>query len=254
MPLRRGGAQACGRAAHADTRRLCPRARWRELTRRRRREAPRRRAPARPGSSGGAARSLAPLCARAHPTYRCWPRPQQQRQQQQQLAREPGAQTGQGATHVDEKVDAHLLHLPAHKKHLQRRGGGRGPVQLSQRGCIAPRWVCTQNAPGRQRSHGVRAIQPASHPAVAAAPLALASGLTSGEGSAHSRLRLAPAALVRRWPRQVPSGQMLGTTQNTVSRSRRREMGSWRSSSRRSRPSANHSAIDSPGAGGGEGG
>ena len=30
-------------------------------------------------------------------------------------------------------------------------------------------------------------------------------------GLSHSRFRFAPAALVRRWPRQVPSGFMLGT-------------------------------------------
>ena len=37
------------------------------------------------------------------------------------------------------------------------------------------------------------------------------SGLRSRVGSAHSRLRLEPTALVRRWPRQVPSGFMFGT-------------------------------------------
>jgi hypothetical protein len=37
------------------------------------------------------------------------------------------------------------------------------------------------------------------------------SGLRSMLGLAHSRFRLAPAALVRRWPRQEPSGLMFGT-------------------------------------------
>lgn len=37
------------------------------------------------------------------------------------------------------------------------------------------------------------------------------SGLVSKLGLAHSLLRLAPAALVRRCPRQLPSGFMLGT-------------------------------------------
>ena len=40
---------------------------------------------------------------------------------------------------------------------------------------------------------------------------ALPAHLRSGEGSCHSRFKLAPAAFTRRWPRQLPSGFMLGT-------------------------------------------
>ncbi len=38
------------------------------------------------------------------------------------------------------------------------------------------------------------------------------SGLRSSDGFCHSRLRLAPLALVRVLPRTLPSGFMLGTT------------------------------------------
>ena len=41
-----------------------------------------------------------------------------------------------------------------------------------------------------------------------------APGLRSAVGSAHSRLRLAPQALVRRCPRREPSGLQLGTRWN----------------------------------------
>ena len=73
------------------------------------------------------------------------------------------------------------------------------------------------------------------------------SGLRSGLGSCHSRLRLVPAALVRRWPRREPSGFMFGTMWKVALPSSRRATGSA-SSSRRSRaPSIHHSAIVSPG-------
>src|SRR5438477_268202 len=43
------------------------------------------------------------------------------------------------------------------------------------------------------------------------------SGLFSADGACHSRLRLTPTALVRRWPRREPSGFMLGTTRKVQS-------------------------------------
>ena len=52
------------------------------------------------------------------------------------------------------------------------------------------------------------------------------SGLRSAEGSAHSRLRLTPTALVRRWPRRDPSGFMLGTTCSVVAARSLRATGS----------------------------
>ena len=57
----------------------------------------------------------------------------------------------------------------------------------------------------------------------------------------------APAALTRRWPRVEPSGFMLGTTWKTQARSSARATPSWGSASRSSNPSANHSAMLSPG-------
>lgn len=51
-----------------------------------------------------------------------------------------------------------------------------------------------------QRSHSTGRSQ---HSAITAQRT---SGLSSAEGAAHSRFKLAPAALVRRWPRNTPSG------------------------------------------------
>ncbi len=47
------------------------------------------------------------------------------------------------------------------------------------------------------------------------------SGLRSRVGFSHSRFRFAPTALVRRWPRHVPSGFMLGTCRSGIQRLRK---------------------------------
>ena len=52
---------------------------------------------------------------------------------------------------------------------------------------------------------------PAWHDRAGAFIDALDSGLRAASGSIHSRFRLAPAALVRRLPRTLPSGFMFGT-------------------------------------------
>ncbi len=70
------------------------------------------------------------------------------------------------------------------------------------------------------------------------------SGLRSGEGACHSRLRLTPSALVRRCPRRVPSGFMLGTTWILAFASSGAAAGPVNQSSA---PSIHHSAIGSPG-------
>ena len=73
------------------------------------------------------------------------------------------------------------------------------------------------------------------------------SGDSSGVGFSHSRFRFAPAALVRRCPRTLPSGFMLGTTYTTALRSTFLATGSSSSRSLRTKPSIHQDAMDSPG-------
>mmetsp|Transcript_10732 Transcript_10732/g.49392 ORF Transcript_10732/g.49392 Transcript_10732/m.49392 type:complete len:239 (-) Transcript_10732:398-1114(-) len=83
------------------------------------------------------------------------------------------------------------------------------------------------------------------------ASIALRVHNTSGEscavGFSHSRFRLAPAAFVRRCPRTLPSGFMLGTTYTAALRSTFLATGSSASRSLRTKPSIHHDAMDSPG-------
>ena len=73
------------------------------------------------------------------------------------------------------------------------------------------------------------------------------SGDVSGDGSPHSRLRLAPDAFVLRWPLTAPSGFMFGTTYTVARRNTFFATGSSRSRRRATRPSIHHDAMDSPG-------